>query len=307
MKAIPSLGRPMGHQKVLAEVRAVAAGMPKASAEGRAIREAGDTGYPHVLISYFYDRDQSFFEKKLGYNPQTWMGDSGAFSAWTLGGEGIDLDDYISWCLYYRSLKPDFVCVSLDVIAGRRDAGPTNRENERAMAESLENGDKMRDAGLSIMEVYHQWEPLSHLETLLERRQPREVLGISPRDRRPPAERSAFCESVFSLLKSSCGWQQLVPTHGLGVSPVSPIGSRFPWWSVDASSWVASAVYGQEVLPSGKRRNHDSRNTDRDLRKLYLLRTLNAWLVREQALTKLWHDRGIRFVDAPNEIVLETS
>lgn len=259
-----------------------------------------ELGYPNVLVSYFYDKRGTFFTDVLGYNPAYWLGDSGAFSAWTMG-QDIDLDDYIEWCKRYVEIKPGFQCVSLDVIAGSREDHPTAKENEKAMKQSVENGDLMRSHGLPIMEVYHQWEPLSFLDQLLDRRQPGEVLGISPRDKRPQKERQAFCDSVFAHVKERCGWGALPPMHGLGVSPASRLTSRYPWWSVDASTWVASAQYGREVSPQGKRMGQDKRNSNRDLRKLYLQRTLAAWIERERLLTRLWQGRGVRYADTPDD------
>lgn len=320
VKPYAAIGQPMGNQVALGEVKPYAAvcegtGNPDALTEavkpfiatahtgnGSEHLAVVDRGYPNVLISYAYDKQQTFFEEKLGYDPPHWMGDSGAHTVWTLG-ETIDLDDYIRWSLHYRSIKPNFITISLDIIPGKPHAEPSKREVAKAMEESLANGDSMRAAGLSIMEVFHQGEPWSFFDTLLDRRQPGEVLGISKRGKLAPKHQIAWLDQVFARLRDRYGWDKLPPCHGLGLAATSQHAARYPWWSVDASSWQASAVYGREVLPNGKKRNDDKRNSHRELRKLYLIRTLNAWLDRERVLTQVWHDRGVRFSDTPDDVL----
>jgi len=251
-------------------------------------------GYPHILISYYYDRRLDFFDKCLGYEPEHLIGDSGAFSAWTMGDE-IDLEAYAEWCRIYLDRFAEFKCVSLDIIAGAREGIATRKENQRAMRESVLNGDALRAKGLPIMEVFHQGEPLRYLDKLLDRRQPGEVLGISPRDRRPASERQAFCDEVFSHLRDRDGWTALSPTHALGVGAFSAIALRYPWWSLDSSSWIAASQYGKGVTRSGSFKGSDTRTRNRSVRHLYLTRVLEGWRRQEDALTKLWADRGVSY------------
>jgi hypothetical protein len=275
-------------------------GFLQGGVELEAPRLAKPSGYPHVLISYAYDKDHSFFEKKLGYDPPDWLGDSGAFTAWTVGQE-VDLEGLIAWCQWHVARKPSFVTINLDVIPGKPggNTAPTKREQARAIAESIENADAMRAAGLKVMEVFHVFEPLKHLELLIERRQPGEILGLGGMVGRSTALKTQFCQGVFHRLKEVSGgtFQDFVPTHGLGLSVRSRITADYPFWSVDSSSWIAPAMYGKAVTRGGVTKGNDPRTKNRSVRALYLTRTLEGWLRRERALTQMWADRGLTFAD----------
>lgn len=256
-----------------------------------------ERGYPHILISYAYDKDRTFFQSKLGYDPPNWLGDSGAFTAWTIG-EKVELADLIDWCRYHVARKPEFQCISLDVIPGEAGGNkrPTARERSRAMKESLANGDAMRAAGLKIIEVFHVFEPLSHLELLLDRRQEGELVALGGMVGRSEALKRSFADECFRFVRDRTGgWQGIPPLHGLGISIRSPIAARYPWWSVDSSSWIAAAQYGKKVTSVGTLYGKDDRTRHRSVRHLYLVRALEGWLKQEQALTKMWTERGVTF------------
>lgn len=266
--------------------------------EWRDAAAAGPDGYPHILISYAYDPDATFFTEKLRYPAPDRLGDSGAFTAWTMGKQ-VDLDGLIAWCQENVRQHPTFQCISLDVIPGESggNAAPTRAEREVAMAQSLENGDAMRQAGLKIMEVFHVFEPMEHLDRLIERRQPGEVIGLGGMVGRSTALKRQFCDAVFArVVEHSGSWGTLIPVHGLGLSVRSNLAARYPWWSVDSSSWLAPAMYGKGVSRNGKVSHADDRRTtNRSVRHLYLTRVLEGWLEREQQLTRMWTERGVVF------------
>lgn len=255
------------------------------------------TGYPHVLISFVYDKQRDFFTDRLGYWPDSILGDSGAFSVWTLG-ETVDLGEYTDWCLHYQELRPDFLAITLDVIPGKPDgSAPTKRDRTKAMNQGVANSDQLRESGVRIMEVFHWHEPMEQLELLLDRRRPGEVVGIGGlAGGGSIVAKRRFCDSVFAVVKEHVGgWEKLPPIHGLGISPDSPLAARYPWWSVDSSSWAAPAKFGRHVSKDGKRGGRDGRVSQTDVRRLYLGRVLEGWNRREQTLTKMWHERGVRF------------
>lgn len=258
----------------------------------------GSTGYPHVLLSYAYDEDNSFFADKLGYVPADWLGDSGAFTAWTLG-KTIDIDGLVAWAHSHVERNPSFLCINLDVIPGKKGETPTDAEQRKAVQESLVNADYLRDAGLKIMEVFHFGEPVEQLGELIERRRPGEVIGIGGLVGRHSAEKNRFCDAAFAYARDRCGWQALPPLHGLGVTPTSSTGGRYPWYSVDSSSWLAPGLYGRHVSRAGVVGRSDKRTSNRSVRQIYLIRVLEGWLRREQELTALWARRGVRHADHP--------
>jgi hypothetical protein len=115
---------------------------------------------------------------------------------------------------------------------------------------------------------------------------------------RSTALKRQFCDAAFACIRDrSGGWDRLIPTHGLGLSVISTLASRYPWHSLDSSSWIVPAQYGKLVSSNGRvvLGVNDRRTANRSVRKLYLARVLAGWLERERALTQLWADRGVVF------------
>jgi hypothetical protein len=252
-------------------------------------RVLGAADYPYVLSTYAYPNAL----ERLVHAPTALLTDSGAFTVWQKG-EKVDLAAYIAWCHERRQGGPaDQVHISLDVIPGERGKQPTKRQIKAAMRKSLANGDKMREAGLPVMEVYHQGEPPEFLDELIDRLAPGDVLGISPRQGRGPSmdARSAFCEGVFAHLLERHG-KHLPKAHGLGVTGRSLI-FKFPWWSVDSLSWTAPGVWGRvQGRDSGYR--IDARLRGRpNYREAKCREVLEIWRCWNRELESLWEKRGV--------------
>lgn len=255
-------------------------------------------GYPSVLVSFAYDKDREFFSRKLGYWPESIIGDSGAFTVWTKG-ETIDLDAYTAWALAYQTERPDFIPITLDVIPGSLGGdAPSERQRKKAMKAGIENSDALRAAGLRIMEVFHWHEPLSQLDLLLDRRQPGELVAVGGlAGGGSKTEKLAFVRGVFARLRDREGWDNLPRLHGLGISPLSELSYTCPWWSVDSSSWSTPGRYGFSVTSGGRRNEADRRISNPTLREVYVRRVLLSWAKQEEALTRLWAGRGIRYAE----------
>ena len=159
------------------------------------------------------------------------MLDSGAYSAATLGVE-IDLDRYIAFCHKFRVDYPQAVYVSLDVIGN----GKKSHENWRIM----------RDAGLNPMPVFH---PLPRLERkwLFKYLDETKHVGLGGLVGVPGAlRRSALAQSWELLIGQDR--MPIAKVHGMGMSSVSDL-VRYPWHSVDSSSWMRSATFGETIVP----------------------------------------------------------
>lgn len=297
MKLYATASRAESDLGILRAVRSYASmGFITTGVEIESVQEAAG-GFPHILISFAYDAEGNFFEEKLGYEAPDWMLDSGAFSMWTVG-KAVDLEALIAWARQYAVQKPEVVTISLDVIPGEAggNRAPTKKQKLEAVVESMSNGDAMRSAGLKIMEVFHVFEPMEQFERLLERRQPGEIIGLGGMVGRSTSLKRAFADACFARAKEQAGgWQGIVPLHALGLSVRSPLAARYPWWSMDSSTWIAAAQYGQQVGRGGGVTGDDKRTGNRSVRHLYLVRTLEGWLVKEQGLTDLWAGRGVTF------------
>jgi hypothetical protein len=261
--------------------------------------------YPYVLASYVTTGDGP---ETMNYRPSLIL-DSGAFSVWSAGNE-VDLAGYIIWALALRaSYGAEVQVTNLDVIPGEPGAGPPSRkERERAARQGQENADAMREAGLPVIEVYHRFEPPRVLDELLERRRPGEVLGIGGLVGRlgGPREKRTFCDSVFARIREHAGgWEGIVPCHGFGVSGDAPLARRYPWFSVDSTTWFTMRNFNIHVERGGGFKPRDRETSPRTTKAqsaIHAQRRLRRWLRDADSLSRLWDERGVTFCDTPEVV-----
>ena len=153
------------------------------------------------------------------------MLDSGAYSEMTTG-KAVDLGAYIDFAVQHRAGYAEIV--NLDVISGdvaeRVDAGKANLQ-------------KMRDAGLDPLPVFHQGEPWSVLAELASCG--KVGLGFQ----RPIKDADGFLGECFSRLDRG------VRVHGFAMAS-ERFTRIYPFASVDSATWIhelkaLSAITGQ--------------------------------------------------------------
>jgi hypothetical protein len=109
--------------------------------------------------------------------------DSGAFTAWTKG-ETIKVEDYIR---FVRQVEPYVqIYANLDVIPASPKRVRTVEEVETSAQQSHRNWQKMKDAGLRPLPVFHQMERFRWLERML--RDGENYIGISTANTNPHIE-----------------------------------------------------------------------------------------------------------------------
>jgi hypothetical protein len=168
------------------------------------------------------------------------MIDSGAFSAF-MKGEKVNLADDIAFLKANSQWIRTYV--SLDVIPGSPEHPPTDRERELAAIRSHANQQEMKAHGLTPLPVFHQGEAIYWLERML--RDGERYICISPREQSRRTEQRRWMDKAFAVLKGTG-----VKTHGLGVTRPDFM-QRYPWTSVDSSTWSKSAGYGRILVPKG--------------------------------------------------------
>lgn len=251
--------------------------------------------FPGFLVSFAY----ADTIRMIDYAPEYLMLDSGAFTAWTLG-RSVSLDRYAEWAASVTRTRPDAVVISLDTIPGRPGIPPTAPERDRGIAESLENGDELRRRGFAISEVFHQYEPASHLRKLLARQRPGEVLGLSPNKSAPRPTRRTFLQETFRAMREETRGGDFPRCHGLGVI-ARELMFDFPFYSIDSSGWVVHR-YGCAVSPEGRsyamgvryatsRHEGAKRQAQRE--------TLRNLLTVSDEVTRYWARKGYAFTDLP--------
>jgi hypothetical protein len=169
--------------------------------------------------------------------------DSGAYSAWQ-GGTEINLKEYISYCQRHKDEADVFV--NLDYIPGENGIMDHSQAAiEASASRSFENLQIMKSEGIDPMPVFHQGERFYWLEKMLEEGET--YIGIAPYKKDHPAEITKWLDKCFTILTNDKG-MPLVKTHGLGVTACNQC-IRFPWYSVDSTSWSIGGGHGSILVP----------------------------------------------------------
>lgn len=175
------------------------------------------------------------------------MLDSGAYSAWTRG-EQLDVGEYAEFVKQYEVSLDTYI--NLDVIPGSKGVRPTVREVEYAAAKSFENYEVMRDADLQPIPVFHYGESFRWLEKLVEAGAPYICIGGTVGV--PIRIKQKFFDECFTALTNASG-KPVVKVHGLGVTDGKSV-LRYPWHSVDSTSWVVAPCHGIVIVPGEDKR-----------------------------------------------------
>lgn len=167
------------------------------------------------------------------------MLDSGAFTAWKRGAQ-IDLSQYIAFLQRNADLLAHYV--NLDVIPGVMGQRVALEQVEEAAAQSFANYEVMRAAGLSPIPVFHYGEDLRWLRRILD--SGAAYIGLGGTVGRPRKVRIPFFDRCFAVLREYPG----VRVHGFGTTSLD-LMRRYPWTSVDSTSWIMGGANGYILVP----------------------------------------------------------
>lgn len=171
------------------------------------------------------------------------MLDSGVFSAWNRGLPPLSVKEYCAFIKDNRELLGTYV--AMDAIPGTFGNKPTQEMVEKSASTSYANLQKMKDAGLTPIPVYHQGERFYWLEKLLKDGEP--YIGISSAKDLWVAEQRRWLDEVFSILTDAKG-KPYVKTHGFGITRPGFI-FRYPFYTIDSTTWSLSAGFGKIFVP----------------------------------------------------------
>lgn len=253
---------------------------------------------PNVLVSFAYSKVITEFK----YKPEYFILDSGAFTAWN-SGKSVDIDKYAEWALQNINAGTKLVAVNLDVIPGEAGRTSTRQERLDGMKQSLINADYLRSKNLEVMEVFHQDEPLSFLDTLLDRLPTGHILGLSPRNDVSVLKKDEWQQLVLRHLVNRYGKNKIPKTHGLAVTSMRLMKS-FPYYSVDSSSWASAMRFGTFINEFGKSNKLEA-ITPKNIGETYKKETVLVGM-REavenyihigDSITNLWKQRGVYWSD----------
>jgi hypothetical protein len=176
------------------------------------------------------------------------MLDSGAFSAWTKR-INIDLDEYISFCLQH--LPYINYIINLDVIPGKfgQKALPAE-EIEKSASKGWANYEYMIKQGIpkeKLIHIFHQGENFKWLEKIVEAMP---YIGLSPANDRSTSEKTQWLDDCMKYVCDDKGYPK-VKWHGFAVTSLR-LMFRYPWYSVDSTSWVMTSRMGGVMVPRYK-------------------------------------------------------
>ena len=161
--------------------------------------------------------------------------DSGAFSAWSKN-VNIDIDEYIAFIKKYIHYID--VYVNLDVIG--------DAEN------TYKNQKYMESKGLRPMPVFHTTrEDVSWFERYMKEGYEYIGLGGMAGGDITKVQIMPFLDNLFT--NYICGKDGIpkVKIHGFGMTSLS-LMLRYPWYSVDSTSWVMTGRFGAIFVPKKK-------------------------------------------------------
>ena len=156
--------------------------------------------------------------------------DSGAYSAYMQGTE-VDVDEYITFVQRNAEFIEYYAC--LDVIG---DAVGTWQNQER-----------MEAAGLTPVPVYHYGDPLKYLERAIAEYDflalggvAGVVVALKPR--------MSWCDRIWGDYLTDDEGYPVMKVHGFGFTATRLI-LRYPWYSVDSTSWQRTSSFGGILVP----------------------------------------------------------
>lgn len=154
--------------------------------------------------------------------------DSGAYSAWTRGVK-IDIDEYIEFIRNHLEY--------IDVYAVLDDL-------EDAEV-SYKNWEYMRRKGLKPLPVFHAHAPKKYLEIYIRETN---YIAIGAIAKMSTIDRLRHLDGLWDYYLTDKDGYPIVKTHGFGLTSLT-IMSRYPWYSVDSTSWILMAAYGSIYVP----------------------------------------------------------
>lgn len=216
-------------------------GNQKAVLDGRRV--------PHRLISYEHfktasQKKREEFLMKAADDLEVML-DSGAFSAWS-NDKIITLDEYSGFILANPGQFD--VVVNLDVIPGKWGQVPSQAEIDRSAGLGWENYYELKrriePSGAIPIHVYHQGEDIKWLKKIIEEC---EYFGVSPGNDRTTQQKIKWLDEIMPYLTDDKGWA-IRKFHGFGVTS-EDLMLRYPWYSVDSTSWVLTGRFGACFIP----------------------------------------------------------
>lgn len=190
-------------------------------------------GIPHILESYHYIGSQRYIDQMRADNAQVFL-DSGAFSAYTLG-VSIDLPTYCDYIKRNMDLwRVEDGVVMASVLDGIGDPLQTYR-----------NQLHMEALGAKPLPCFHAGEDERYLEHYVKNY---EYITLGGMVGSSTKQLCIWLDRMWERYLTDGSGRPRLKVHGFGITAI-PIMERYPWYSVDSSSWIQSAAFGSIITP----------------------------------------------------------
>lgn len=188
---------------------------------------------PNVLESYHYIGSQRYLDQMRADNAQVFL-DSGAFSAYTLG-VSIDLPTYCEYIKRNMDLwRVEDGVVMASVLDGIGDPLQTYR-----------NQLHMEALGAKPLPCFHAGEDERYLEHYVKNY---EYITLGGMVGSSTKQLCIWLDRMWERYLTDGSGRPRLKVHGFGITAI-PIMERYPWYSVDSSSWIQSAAFGSIITP----------------------------------------------------------
>ncbi len=179
------------------------------------------------LESYHYIGKQTYVDRIRARGDKVFL-DSGAFSAFTLGKQ-IDLPAY---CEYIHR-NADIIDMA-SVLDGIGDPLQTYR-----------NQLEMERLGTRPLPCFHYGEDERYLEYYIANYEYITIGGMVPIS---TPQLILWLDRIWAKYLTDGSGRPRLKVHGFGLTSV-PLMTRYPWYSVDSSSWIQLAAHGNVFIP----------------------------------------------------------
>lgn len=185
------------------------------------------THIPHILESYHYVSGQRHVDVMREQGAKVFL-DSGAFSAHSLG-VSINIDAYCDYIIRNRDiLRVEDNAVMASVLDGIGDAQKT-----------YEHQIYMEKKGAKPLPCFHFGEDPRYLEWYVANY---DYITIGGLVRRTAEDQRVWLDRIWPIMLDGSGRPKL-RVHAFGMTAVW-LMERYPWYSVDSSSWIQAASFG---------------------------------------------------------------
>lgn len=187
----------------------------------------------NLLESYHYVGKQKFVDAMRVDNVQVFL-DSGAFSAFTLG---VDIN-LATYCEYIKRNKDIWRVEDGVVMASVLDGiGDPLKTYQNQLA--------MERLGAKPLPCFHAGEDERYLEYYV---QNYDYITLGGMVGSSTKQLCIWLDRMWEKYLTDGSGRPRLKVHGFGITAI-PIMERYPWHSVDSSSWIQSAAFGSIITP----------------------------------------------------------